>query len=163
MCACLCHFHCLCLFVGRVKLPHHSEHLSERTHISRSTLQFLLIKPNTEQLKRQKGERTKRKKDKKTKSAFHLWPSENCWNFSLELNCYRWCGQIFNTTLWSNYHSKSSGFSHSNFEISCNRSRWGGVVLGKKHFPLAFRTQKTFNLIADEIGEKNTWNIEIVQ
>ena len=62
MCACLCHFHCLCLFVGRVKLPHHSEHLSERTHISRSTLQFLLIKPNTEQLKRQKRRKDKKKK-----------------------------------------------------------------------------------------------------
>ena len=58
---------------------------------------------------------------------------------------------------------KNSGFCHSNFEICGNNSWWGSVVLGKKHFPLAFWTQKTFNLIADEIGEKNVWNIEIVQ
>ena len=32
MYACLCH--CLCLYVGRVKSRHHSDHLSGRTHIS---------------------------------------------------------------------------------------------------------------------------------
>ena len=40
MCACLCHCHCLCIFVGRVKSRHHSDLLSGRTHISRSSLQL---------------------------------------------------------------------------------------------------------------------------